>query len=53
MLSILIIVLLVVLILNAAPIWPHTSTWGYGPSGIWAVVLIIFLILFLTNRIAL
>jgi hypothetical protein len=33
------------------PTWPHSSGWGYGPSGILGVVLLIVLILFLMGRI--
>jgi hypothetical protein len=33
------------------PTWPHSSGWGYGPSGILGTVLLIVLILFLLGRI--
>lgn len=47
--TILIIVLIVVLI-AALPTWGYSSGWGYGPSGIVGVILIILLILALTGR---
>jgi hypothetical protein len=48
--TILLIVLVLVLI-GIIPAWPHSRSWGYGPSGIVGVILIILLILFLTGRI--
>lgn len=47
--TILLIVLLLVLI-GALPNWGYSSGWGYGPSGIVGVVVVIVLILFLMGR---
>ncbi len=46
-------ILLIVLILVLAgvlPVWPHARSWGYGPSGIVGVVLLILIVLFLMGR---
>ena len=48
--TILIIVLILVL-LGVIPTWPHSASWGYGPSGIVGVILVILLILVLLGRI--
>lgn len=48
--TILIIILILVLI-GAVPAWPHSRSWGYGPSGILGVVLVVVLILLLMGRI--
>ena len=48
--TILIIVLVLVLI-GAVPSWPHSRSWGYGPSGIVGLVLVVLLILLLMGRI--
>lgn len=48
--TILIIVLILVL-LGVIPSWPHSASWGYGPSGLVGVVLVILLILVLLGRI--
>ena len=48
--TILIIVLILVLI-GAIPAWPHSRSWGYGPSGIVGLILIILLILLLLGKI--
>lgn len=51
MISTLMLVILVVLLLGAVPAWPHSANWGYGPSGILGVVLLVVLLLLLTGRI--
>ena len=48
--TILLIVLLLLLI-GAIPAWPHSRSWGYGPSGGLTLVLIIVLVLVLTHTI--
>jgi uncharacterized protein DUF3309 len=49
MMTILIIVL-VLLLIGAAPTWPHSRGWGYYPSGILGFILVIILVLFLMGR---
>jgi len=44
------IVLVVLMLLGAIPTWPHSRSWGYGPSGGLGLVLLIVLILMLTGR---
>ena len=51
MLSTILIVVLILLLIGALPTWPYSSGWGYGPSGIVGVVLIVVLILALTGRV--
>lgn len=50
MLSTVLIVILILLLIGAFPAWPHSSSWGYRPSGILGTVLIIVLILWLLER---
>jgi hypothetical protein len=45
------IVLAVLMLLGAIPAWPHSRSWGYGPSGGLGLVLLIVVILALTGRI--
>jgi Na+/melibiose symporter-like transporter len=47
--TILLIVLLLMLV-GALPAWPHSRSWGYGPTGGLGVVLIIVLVLLLMGR---
>ena len=44
------IVILILLLLGAVPTWPYSRGWGYGPSGVLGVILIIVIILLLTGR---
>ena len=47
--TILLIIVLLMLI-GVIPTWPHSRSWGYGPSGGLGLVLIILLILLLLGR---
>lgn len=44
--TILLIVLILILI-GAIPTWPHSRSWGYGPSGGLGLVVLILIILIL------
>jgi Protein of unknown function (DUF3309) len=44
------IVILVLALLGVIPTWPHSRSWGYAPSGLIGLILVILLILFLTGR---
>ena len=44
------IILLVLLLLGAVPAWPHSRSWGYFPSGLLGVVLLVVVVLALTGR---
>ena len=45
------LIVLVLALLGVIPVWPHSSSWGYGPSGGIGLVLLILLILFLMGKI--
>lgn len=44
------IIILVIVLIGTLPNWPHAASWGYGPSGLIGVLLIVLLILVLTGR---
>ena len=46
MLSVVLIVLLVLLLLGALPVWPYSRSWGYSGSGLIGVLLVILLLAF-------
>ncbi|MFC7053834.1 DUF3309 family protein [Hansschlegelia quercus] len=48
--STILLIILVLIIIGVVPIWPHSRGFGYGPSGILGVILIVLLILLLTGR---
>ncbi|MEP7329717.1 MAG: DUF3309 family protein [Betaproteobacteria bacterium] len=45
------LIVIVLILIGVLPAWPHARSWGYGPSGIVGVVLLILLVLFLMGRI--
>jgi len=45
------LVILVLALLGVIPTWPHSRSWGYGPSGALGLVLLIVLILFALGKI--
>jgi hypothetical protein len=45
------IIVLILLLIGAAPTWPHSRAWGVYPSGILGVVLVIVIILVLMRAI--
>jgi hypothetical protein len=49
-LALVLIVLLVLLFIGAIPTWPFSAGWGYAPSGLLFLVLIVLLILALTGK---
>jgi hypothetical protein len=49
--GLILLIILVILLLGTVPAWPHSKSWGYGPSGGLGLVLIIVLILVLMGRI--
>ncbi|HEY2931011.1 MAG TPA: DUF3309 domain-containing protein [Acidobacteriota bacterium] len=48
--GLLLLILLILLLAGAVPAWPHSRSWGYGPSGVLGLVLIIVLVLALMGR---
>jgi hypothetical protein len=45
------LIILVLLLIGAFPSWPHSSNWGYYPSGGLGLVLLIVVVLLLMGRI--
>ena len=45
------LIVLVLALIGVIPTWPHSRKWGYAPSGIVGVILVVILILFLLGRI--
>ncbi len=48
--STIVIIILILVLIGAIPAWPHSRSWGYGPSGIVGFVLVVVLILLLMGR---
>ena len=45
------LIALIVLVIGAFPSWRHSRGWGYGPSGIIGVGLVVLVVLLLMGRI--
>jgi hypothetical protein len=48
--STVLLVVLILLLVGAIPSWPHGRNWGYGPSGVLGVMLIVVLVMALLER---
>lgn len=47
----LLLILLVLVLVGVIPRWPHSRSWGYTPSGLVGVVLVVLVVLLLAGRI--
>jgi hypothetical protein len=45
-----VLIVVILMLVGALPTWPHARSWGYGPSGLLGVVLVVVLVLFLMGR---
>jgi hypothetical protein len=48
--GLIILIVLILFLVGAFPAWPHSRNWGYGPSGLTSVIVIVLIILLLTGR---
>jgi hypothetical protein len=46
-----ILIILVLALVGVLPSWPHSSSWGYGPSGGIGLIVVILLILVVLGKI--
>ena len=51
MLTTILIIILILILVGAFPSWPYSRGWGYGPSGVVGLILVILLILMLLGKI--
>jgi hypothetical protein len=51
MLGTILLVILILMLLGALPLWPHSRSWGYGPTGGLGLVVVILLILVILGHI--
>jgi hypothetical protein len=48
--STILLIILVIVLLAVLPTWPYSSGWGYYPSGILGLIVVVLLILALMGR---
>jgi hypothetical protein len=49
-LGMILLLLLIVALIGAVPAWPYSSSWGYAPSGVTGLVLLVVILLLVTGR---
>ncbi|MDI1353012.1 MAG: DUF3309 family protein [bacterium] len=53
MLSTILLVLLILMLVGGLPAWPYSRGWGYRPTSLIGLILVIYLILILIGRVPL
>ncbi|HYZ34234.1 MAG TPA: DUF3309 family protein [Crenalkalicoccus sp.] len=48
--STVLIIVLIIVLLAVLPTWPYSSAWGYYPSGVLGLIVVIILLLVLFGR---
>nr|WP_221304450.1 DUF3309 family protein [Povalibacter uvarum] len=44
------LIVLILLLVGALPSWPYSTGWGYGPSGLLGLVVVVLIVLLLMGR---
>ncbi len=44
------LVILILALIGAFPAWPHSRGWGYGPSGVTGLIVIILIVMLVSGR---
>lgn len=45
------LIMLILILIGAIPVWPHSRSWGYGPSGGLGLLVIILIVLLIMGLI--
>ncbi len=45
------LIILILILIGIIPTWPHSRSWGYAPSGVVGLVVVVLLVLLLLGRI--
>jgi hypothetical protein len=51
MLGTILLIILILLLVGAFPAWPYSANWGYGPSGLFGVLVVVLVVLLLMGRV--
>ena len=49
--GLILLILFILLLVGALPVYPYSRSWGYAPGGIIGLILVIILVLWLLGRI--
>jgi hypothetical protein len=47
--GLLLLIVLILLLVGGLPTWNHSRSWGYGPSGLLSLLLVVLVILLLMD----
>jgi hypothetical protein len=51
MLGTILLIVLILLLIGAVPAWPYSRSWGYAPSGLLTILVIVAIVALLTGYI--
>jgi len=49
--GLILLIILILALIGVLPTWPHSRSWGYGPTGGLGLVVVVLVILLLLGRI--
>lgn len=49
--GLILLIVLIVLLMGGLPTWGYSRNWGYGPSGVLGLLLVVLLVLILLNQV--
>jgi hypothetical protein len=44
------LIVVILMLVGVLPVWPHATNWGYGPSGLLGVVVLVVIVLLVMGR---
>lgn len=44
------LIVLILMLIGIVPSWPHSRGWGYGPSGLLGLVVVVILVMVVMGR---
>lgn len=50
MLRTLLLIIFILILVGSIPVWPYSAGWGYYPSGVSGIVIVVLIVLLLTGR---
>lgn len=49
-LGMILLIVLVLAVLGVIPTWPHSRSWGYAPSGVVGLLVVVLVVLLVTGH---
>jgi hypothetical protein len=49
--GLILLIILILLLIGGIPAWPYSRQWGYGPSGILGLLLVVLILLLVFERV--